>query len=228
MISVFENSTTEIQYAYVEELGDGRGITAGRAGFTSGTGDLVIVVREYVAARPSTPLGAYLPRLEELAQNWSGSTSGLEGFADAWVAAADDPVMRDIQDSVTRRLYFDPSQAIADNVGASFPLTRAAVYGTGIQHGTGDDPDGLPSLISETNGSVGGTPGSGVDEREWLETFLWIRRSHLEWADDPATRDAWQESVGRVDVWLDLLSRDLVYLDQPFSIWVYGSEHYIP
>jgi hypothetical protein len=31
-----------------------------------------------------------------------------------------------------------------------------------------------------------------------------------------------------VDVWLDLLSRDLVYLDQPFSIWVYGSEHYIP
>src|SRR4051794_21747519 len=39
--SVFENSTTELQYGYSVELDDGRGVTAGRAGFTSGTGDLV-------------------------------------------------------------------------------------------------------------------------------------------------------------------------------------------
>jgi hypothetical protein len=33
--STFENSTLELQYDYVENIGDGRGITAGRAGFTS-------------------------------------------------------------------------------------------------------------------------------------------------------------------------------------------------
>ena len=44
IISSFENSTTEIQYAYAEDIGDGRGITAGRAGFTSRTHDLLQVV----------------------------------------------------------------------------------------------------------------------------------------------------------------------------------------
>jgi chitosanase len=227
LISVFENSTTEIQYGYVEELGDGRGITAGRAGFTSGTGDLLRVVRDYVAARPATALSAYLPRLEELARTRSEATTGLEGFAEGWVAAAEDPLLRDIQDRVTRELYFDPSQAIADEIGAEFPLTRGALYGAGIQHGIGDDPDGLPALVSETNASMGGTPADGVDEREWLETFLWTRRWHLENASDPATREAWRASVVRVDTWLDLLARDLVSLDRSFVVVVYGGEYAI-
>ena len=38
--SCFENSTKTIQYGYVEALNDGRGYTAGKAGFTTGTGDL--------------------------------------------------------------------------------------------------------------------------------------------------------------------------------------------
>jgi Glycosyl hydrolase family 46 len=35
LTSIFENDTTELQYAYVEDLHDGRGITAGRAGFNA-------------------------------------------------------------------------------------------------------------------------------------------------------------------------------------------------
>ena len=35
LVSAFENSTTEVQYGYAENLGDGRGVTAGRAGFTT-------------------------------------------------------------------------------------------------------------------------------------------------------------------------------------------------
>src|SRR5262245_33374802 len=37
LISAFENSTTEIQYDYAENIDDGRGVTAGRAGFTTAT-----------------------------------------------------------------------------------------------------------------------------------------------------------------------------------------------
>jgi chitosanase len=48
IISSFENSTTVIQYGYAENLHDGRGITAGRAGFTSGTDDLLAVVQLYL------------------------------------------------------------------------------------------------------------------------------------------------------------------------------------
>ena len=39
LISIFENGTPKIQYGYAENIRDGRGITAGRAGFTTATGD---------------------------------------------------------------------------------------------------------------------------------------------------------------------------------------------
>ncbi len=35
LVSVFENDTPIIQYGYAKKMHDGRGITAGRAGFTS-------------------------------------------------------------------------------------------------------------------------------------------------------------------------------------------------
>ena len=38
LISIFENGIPEIQYGYAEDLDDGRGITAGRAGFCTGWG----------------------------------------------------------------------------------------------------------------------------------------------------------------------------------------------
>ncbi len=46
-VSIFENGTSEIQYGSAEDIGDGRGITAGRAGFTSATGDMLIVIEKY-------------------------------------------------------------------------------------------------------------------------------------------------------------------------------------
>src|SRR5690348_1229720 len=41
LTSLFENGTPVTQYAFAQDIGDGRGITAGRAGFTTGTGDLL-------------------------------------------------------------------------------------------------------------------------------------------------------------------------------------------
>jgi hypothetical protein len=38
MVSVFENETTSLQYGYIENLNDGRGYTAGRAGFVTRDG----------------------------------------------------------------------------------------------------------------------------------------------------------------------------------------------
>lgn len=45
-VSSAENSTLDYkeQYSYIEDIGDGRGYTAGIIGFTSGTGDLLLVV----------------------------------------------------------------------------------------------------------------------------------------------------------------------------------------
>src|SRR5436305_8124443 len=73
LISQFENSTSTIQYCYIGALDDGRGYTAGRAGFTSATGDLLEVAELYTHAVPGNPLADLLPRLRELAANQDGS-----------------------------------------------------------------------------------------------------------------------------------------------------------
>src|SRR5258706_11825843 len=64
LTSLFENGTIEIQYGYAEALGDGRGITAGRAGFTTPTGDALEGVQLYTSQRPRNLLAPFLPELE--------------------------------------------------------------------------------------------------------------------------------------------------------------------
>jgi chitosanase len=199
LTSLFENSTTEIQYAYVEDIHDGRGFTAGRAGFTTATGDALEVIALYTTRVPANPLARYLPRLRALASAESGSVVGLDGFAAAWVAASRDAAFRTAQDDIEDRLYFVPAMKRADTLHLTLPLARAAIYDAIIQHGEGDDPDGLPALLARTARSVSGSPASGVDEKRWLEAFFTVRRADLAHASDPSTRQAWSESVSRVD-----------------------------
>src|SRR4051794_38398220 len=52
LVSTFENSTPVIQYGYIENIHDGRGYTAGRAGFTTATGDFLDVVERYTKKLP--------------------------------------------------------------------------------------------------------------------------------------------------------------------------------
>ena len=199
LTSLFENSTTEIQYAYVEDIHDGRGFTAGRAGFTTATGDALEVIELYTMRVPQNPLAKYLPRLRVLAKVESGSVVGLDGFAAAWTSAARDSAFRTAQDDVEDRLYFIPAMKRADTLHLATPLARAELYDAIIQHGEGDDPDGLPALLARTAKSVSGTPATGVDEKKWLDAFFTVRRADLAHASDASTRAAWAESVSRVD-----------------------------
>lgn len=218
LVSAFENSTITIQYGYAERLGDGRGITAGRAGFTSGTGDLVIVVERYVAARPGTALAAFLPRLRQLAAAGSGDTSGLDGFEQAWAAAAGDATMRAIQDGLVDELYFVPAMRRAKAAGVTLPLSLAALFDTAIQHGDGGDPDSLGAIVAEANRAA----SAAADQRAWLDAFLTVRRNHLAHAADPSTRAEWAESVGRVDALRSVLAAGNVDIAGPLTISVYG------
>ncbi len=223
LTSLFENGTTTLQYGYAEALGDGRGLTAGRGGFTSGTDDLFAVVKAYVAKKPDSPLKKFLPRLEQLSKlpesaSERGSLAGLDGLAAAWATAAKDPAFRAAQDAEVDRLYFAPSQRRADALGLITPLARGQLYDAIIQHGDGDDPDGLPALIARATSKAGGTPKTGVNEAVWLKAFLEVRRADLTHAHDPATRKEWAASVDRVGVYEDLLRVGNLALKGPFHV----------
>jgi chitosanase len=223
LISLFEHSTPEIQYGAIENLHDGRGYTAGRAGFCTGTGDLVVVVERFLKRVPGHALASFLPRLRELAEAGSDSVEGLDDLPGLWArTASEDTRFRRAQDEVARELYYLPALRLAAVIGARRALTIAELYDASTQHGPNDGPDGVPALIERASSLAGGAPASGVDERRWLSAFLAARRADLLDPANGATREVWRESVGRVDAFARLLAHGDLDLKGPVCVNVFG------
>jgi chitosanase len=226
MISAFENSTTEIQYGYAENIHDRRGVTSGRAGFCTGTGDAVVVVERYTESNPGNGLARFLPELRRLAASGSDDTGGLpeDAYLDAWGREAENKAFRDVQDQVVDEMYFNPAMAHADEAGLTTALARAEVYDAVIQHGDGDDHDSLGGLLQRTESRAGGTPATGVDEKRWLDAFFAVRIDDLTNPEDPDTRDEWRGSVGRVEALRKLAAEGNYDLRGPIRFSVYGDD----
>lgn len=205
LVSEFENSTTSIPYCHVEALGDGRGYTVGRAGFTSATGDLLEVAERYARIASGNPLQPLLPRLRELARHGDGSTAGLQRLPSAWRATCREPRQHAVQDAVVDELYYLPAVRLWRSLRLRTPLSLAALYDAMVQHGDGDDPDGVPALVRRATRRLGGRPSHTISERRYLLAFLAARRADLAHAYDPASRPGFAQSVDRVDVWTYLV-----------------------
>lgn len=78
LVSSAENSSLDwkAQYQYIEDIGDGRGYTAGIIGFCSGTGDMLDLVELYADRRPGNVLAPYLPALRRV--DGTDSHAGLD------------------------------------------------------------------------------------------------------------------------------------------------------
>jgi chitosanase len=220
--STFENSTLELQYDYVEDIGDRRGITAGRAGFTSATGDLLLLIRRYTEAKPGNVLETYIPSLE--AVNGTDSQMGLTGFTDAWAEAAEDPDFRSLQDQLVDELYFFPAMAMAADLGIETPLGQLIMWDTMIQHGAGGD-DGTWAIIEETRDNKGPI---GQSESAWLDAFLDARLRHLLDMYRDTTENADASSKSRVDALRSLLQEGNLALEPPLTWEVYGDRFELP
>src|SRR4051794_26146269 len=170
LISEFENSTPVIQYCYVEALDDGRGYTVGRAGFTSATGDLLEVAESYTHKVGDNPLRPLLPRLRALAHDHDGSVEGLESLPDAWRATCNDRRHRRIQDAVVDREYYLPARRHWRKRRLHTALSLAAIYDADIQHGDGNDHDGVPAMLRRARRTARGLHG-GTRESRFLRAF---------------------------------------------------------
>ena len=217
LVSSAENSSLDwrAQYAYIEDIGDGRGYTAGIIGFCSGTSDLLELVEAYTATEPSNPLAPYLPALR--AVDGSDSHAGLDpGFVEAWQSAAADPVFQAAQDHERDTVYFDPSvaAATADGLGR---LGQFAYYDAAVMHGF----DGMQSVRARAL-TAAKTPADGGDETAYLRAFLDERVVEM-------NKEEAHSDTTRVDdaqrVFLDAGNLDL---DPPVRWHVYGDTYEIP
>jgi hypothetical protein len=216
IVSSAENSTLNwrAEYSYIQDIGDGRGYTAGIIGFCSGTGDMLELVQAYTNTSPSNVLAKYLPALIKV--NNTASHAGLDpNFTSDWTKAATDPVFQKAQDTERDNVYFNPSLALAKQDGIRV-LGQFAYYDAAVMHG-------YDGLVSIRNAAVqkAKPPSQGGDEVTYLNAFLDARVVEMK-------KEAAHSDTSRVDteqrVFLNAGNLDL---NAPLSWKTYGDPYSI-
>ncbi|WP_326626162.1 MULTISPECIES: chitosanase [unclassified Streptomyces] len=220
LVSSAENSTLDwkAQYKYIEDIGDGRGYTAGIIGFCSGTGDMLDLVELYTQRKPGNVLAKYLPALREV--DGTDSHDGLDpNFTRDWVTAASDPAFEQAQNDERDRVYFNPavSRGKADGIGT---LGQFAYYDAIVMHGDGDDGTSF-SAIRERALAKAKPPAQGGNEVTYLNAFLDARV----WAME---QEEAHSDTSRVDTAQRVfLNNGNLNLDPPLDWQVYGDSYHI-
>ncbi|GGW77085.1 chitosanase [Streptomyces lucensis JCM 4490] len=220
LVSSAENSSLDwkAQYKYIEDIGDGRGYTAGIIGFCSGTGDMLDLVRLYTDRSPGNVLATYLPALRRV--DGSDSHDGLDpGFPADWRRAARDTAFQHAQNDERDRVYFNPAVARgkADGLRA---LGQFAYYDALVMHGDGDDPTGFRNIRGRALRSAR-PPAQGGDETAYLNAFLDARV----WA---MKQEEAHSDTSRVDTAQRVfLRKGNLDLNTPLDWKVYGDSYHI-
>lgn len=213
---LFETGKSQLSTGSVENLGDGRGQTCGWAGFTTADEEVVACVETYTSTVPDNPLAPLLPQLRQLQAEGSDDVSALNdaGFPALWRRAAKTNEFNQAYAEVVQRIFGDPTRQHVQQLGLQSPVATAILFDSCIQHGDGDDPDSLPSMIERTRQSAG-EPGG--NEAAWLQAFLEVRRQTLLHPHNQETRSEWRKSVSRVDA-LALIARENPGLQLPIQV----------
>ncbi|MFC7277471.1 chitosanase [Paractinoplanes rhizophilus] len=216
LVSSAENSTLSWRhsYGYIEDLGDGRGYTAGIVGFCSGTSDMLAVVTEYTRRKPGNVLTPYVSALRTV--DGSDSHAGLDpGFVAAWKAAASDPVFQKVQEDERDRMYFRPAVRLARADGLR-ALGQFAYFDAAVMHGV----SGLRGIRQHAL-STAKSPAQGGDEIAYLDAFLDARVREMR------TEEAHSDTT-RVDTaQRQFLRRGNLDLTGPLTWEVYGDRYRI-
>ncbi len=220
LVSSAENSSLDwrAQYAYIEDIKDGRGYTAGIIGFCSGTGDMLELVQNYTDSKAGNVLAKYLPALRRV--NGSASHSGLDpNFTKDWKTAAKDSAFQKAQDNERDTIYFNPAvnQAKADGLRA---LGQFIYYDAIVMHGPGEDPVSFGG-IRKTAMKKAKTPAQGGNETTYLNAFLDARKAAM-------LTEAAHDDTSRVDTeQRKFLKEGNLDLNAPLSWKTYGDPYTI-
>ncbi|MEU9239672.1 chitosanase [Streptomyces shenzhenensis] len=220
LVSSAENSSLDwkAQYKYIEDIGDGRGYTAGIIGFCSGTGDMLDLVQLYTDREPGNVLAKYLPALRRV--NGTDSHSGLDpNFPADWRKAAQDTAFQQAQNDERDRVYFNPAvqQGKTDGLGT---LGQFTYYDAIVMHGDGDDATSFRNIRKRALGKAK-PPAQGGDEVTYLNAFLdarvWAMKQ--EEAHSDTTRVDTEQRV--------FLKKGNLCLNTPLDWKVYGDSYHI-
>ncbi|AGE49428.1 chitosanase [Acanthocystis turfacea Chlorella virus Can0610SP] len=176
LISLPENSTTEwwTNYNYAERLGDGRGWTVTLYGACSGTGDLIMILKDLQKINPNHKLVKYIPAMEKTRGD---NVKGLEKLGKDIESLGDDKEWQQAVWDIYIKLYWSFARNFSDKLinrsGAKLtsPLTRGFIVDTALNHGANLESFG-PILKGMKNQNE-------QDEATWFLDFCESRRKLL-------------------------------------------------
>lgn len=221
LVSSAENSSLnwKAQYAYIEDIGDSRGYTAGIIGFCTGCGDMVPLINAYTKLNPNNVLAKYLPALKKIG-SFNPTHAGLDpNFTKDWKTAAKDPKFQQAQNEERDRAYFTPAvnQGIADGLHS---LGQFIYYDAMVVHGPGNDAASFGGIRAAAM-KMAKTPAQGGNETTYLNAFMdaRVKAMKAETAHEDVTRI---ENAQRV-----FLKAGNLNLDPPLNWSVYGDKYSI-
>lgn len=202
IVNLFETGQVLGDYGQVTVLaGDTGHLTFGRSQTTLGSGNLHTLLQRYCSnagARFGRRLAPFLPQV-------AARDTALDGQArlhNLLRATADDPVMRDVQDSFFTDVYFRPALRTAEREGIGLPLGVAVVYDSFVHGSWGRIRD-----------RVNGTPATR-GERAWVTDYVAARR---DWLSTHSRRDL-RATVYRMDSFGRLIDLGAWGLELPLVI----------
>lgn len=205
IVNVFETGSAIGDYGKLTLLlGDPGHLTYGRSQTTLASGNLYLLVKDYVAQ----PGALHGPALDPFLDALSAPDLSLDHdmtFRGLLQAAGSDPIMRQVQDSFFDRIYWSPARRAAESMGVETPLGYAVVYDSHI-HGSWSR---MRQRTDENHGTL-----RTIGETVWIPHYVEERRNWL------ATHSITilHNTVYRMDAFRRLISDGRWTLTLPFTI----------
>jgi chitosanase len=224
--NVWLHDTQESVYHLCENLEDGQGLTCGRANFTTSRGDILQLVESWTRFKPKNPLARFLPELRRLVVDETNSSdvSNLRGFESGWEKAMSDMSFLVYQDETLDTFYYEPAMSLAKLIGVQFPLSKAVLYDTMIQHGANNGTDSIQAIVLGS----GSLPDSPAQEKAWLSRFLTERRSVLTEPSTEGLRKTWPQTVDRIEGYIQIMKDENWDFNPPIYVLTAKHEAFIP
>lgn len=211
IVNIFETGTADGDYGNVTSIaGDAGGLTYGRSQTTINSGNLYLLLKDYVELELQGPITDESDRLALFIRlnlpRFKAKDSSLAQNSQikaALLRLGADQDMRWVQDRFFERVYLEPALKHAERLGMKLPLSYGLVY-DGFIHGSFER---VRKLFPEPS------PSRGGDEKVWDRAYVKARRAWLLSKSYPL-----KDTYYRMDAYQKIIDSENWQLDLPIKV----------